>query len=542
MKYLPQGAPLLLAILDGVALNPNPRGNAVRAAETPTLDALLSKWPNTTLATHGTRVGLPEGQMGNSEVGHLTIGSGRIIEQDLSRINRSVSEDLLVQNEVLKSIAEKVVKASSAKPKRAVHFIGLLSQGGVHSDQDHLLALIDSVLRLGVDQVFVHAVTDGRDRPPLASQEELLCFEKQLKEGPLRRHPEANASICDVIGRYYAMDRDNRWERSQLAYQLFCFRSGEKFPSLKAGLESRHAQGETDEFLKPFVVECSKSSRDGTIEDGDALIFYNFRADRMRQIVKAFTLDDASFGGFKREKKPALCSAATLTEYAEEFDLPIIFPPVEIQNHFGQVIAKAGLSQLRIAETEKYPHVTYFFNGGSEALSEGEDRILVPSPRDVATYDLKPEMSAPEVTEKLLASLNKREHDVIILNYANCDMVGHTGIVDAAVRAVETVDSCLGAVLAKIAELDGLAAVTADHGNADQMIDYDTGRPHTFHTTYPVPFVLYGEAFKDLSNSKDALRKGGALCDIAPTLCELLGLEKPAEMTGQSLLKLNSGS
>ncbi|MFN8388937.1 MAG: 2,3-bisphosphoglycerate-independent phosphoglycerate mutase [Bdellovibrionota bacterium] len=521
---LPKGKPFLLIILDGMALNPNERGNAVAAARKPTLDRLFKTCPQTTLTTHGKRVGLPEGQMGNSEVGHLNIGGGRIVQQELTRINASIESGELAALPELGQIVTKLEQA----PGSALHLIGLASNGGVHSSLEHLKALAQAAVAKGIHHIFIHAISDGRDRPPTASETEILDLEDSVRSLRDRCAPGQEVSIVSVVGRYYAMDRDNRWERTALAYDLFTLGKGEPYTELRTALEKRHQAGETDEFLKPLVATRPAGSRTPTIQSGDALLFFNFRADRMRQIVSCFTSSSGStFAHFNREKTVTPSAVVTLTEYDDTLPVEVLFRPQQVRNHFGEAVAANGLTQLRIAETEKYAHVTYFFNGGVEQPSTGEQRVMIPSPRDVATYDLKPEMSAVSVTDTIVQKLNEGRTDVYIINYANCDMVGHTGNFDAAVKAVETVDTCLGRVLEAVEQAGGVAFITADHGNADQMIDYETGAPHTFHTKYPVPFLIFGKEFSTLT-----LHSGGALCDIAPTACKLLGIPVPKEMTG----------
>lgn len=503
---LERGKPFLLAILDGLALNPNPKSNAVFQATKPTLDRLFQTCPHTTLVSYGERVGLPHGQMGNSEVGHLNIGGGRIVQQELTRINLAIEKGSLGKMPELSGTG-------------ALHLIGLVSEGGVHSSLKHLLALIQTALQQNVKRIFIHAITDGRDRPPAASIEELGELLSAIAQWR-KDYPACEFGVVDIIGRYYAMDRDKRMERTQLAYDLYTQAIGEKAADALSAISARHRNGETDEFLKPIVLSERTFSRTTTVQANDALLFFNFRADRMRQIVRKFF------------ESPLNLKILTLTEYEADFPVDVMFRPQAVKNHFGQVVSLAGLRQLRIAETEKYAHVTYFFNGGVEEALAGEERMLVPSPRDVATYDLKPEMSAREVTAKLIEKLNEKKTDVFILNYANCDMVGHTGNYEAAIKAVETVDECLGKVLAVLDQQGGAAIVTADHGNADQMVDYTTGAPHTFHTMYPVPLIITGSDFKNVK-----LRDGGALCDIAPTACDILGLKIPPEMTGKSLIE-----
>ena len=514
--------PLLLAILDGFAINPNREANAVAQAKTPTFDALLEHSPSTSLVTHGKRVGLPEGQMGNSEVGHLNIGAGRVVKQELTRINEAISEGELSHNEVLKSLCSKLKEQNNG----ALHLIGLVSNGGVHSQKTHLKALIQEAHTRGIKDIFIHAITDGRDRPQTASLTEVCELNTWLQnEFPGSSSPR----IVSLIGRYYAMDRDKRWDRVAQAYKLYFNGEGKSYNSVEDALTTELAECKSDEFLPAINIEKDKpGDRECSIVDGDALLFFNFRTDRMRQMVSCII--DTKSDYFTRSI-PSLSGIATLTEYDESFRVPVVFPPNTITNHLGEVLASHGITQLRIAETEKYPHVTYFFSGGSEETLVGEEQMLIPSPRDVATYDQKPEMSAHVLTEKLLARLDKSPApQVIILNFANCDMVGHTGSLEAAVKAVETVDQCLGVILKKIDSLGGIAFVTADHGNADQMIDYESGKVHTFHTLHPVPFVAVG-----LTDTKD-LRKDGALCDIAPTILKVLGLSQPAEMDGKSLI------
>lgn len=463
--------------------------------------------------------------MGNSEVGHLNIGAGRVVEQDLTRIHNAIEKGELGKLPEMRGLIETV----KGHPGSALHLIGLVSLGGVHSHLSHLEALISEAASSGVKHIFVHAITDGRDRPPTVAVEEVGLLQKFI-EKTRAEYPHIDLGISTIIGRYFAMDRDTRWERTQKGYDLFTLGKGEVYRDPIAALKARIAAGAKDEFLEPIVIE-NQFSRSGLVEDGDSVLFFNFRADRMRQIVPAFLGDTVGFKGFKREKAPKLAQVCTLTEYDAEFPVEILFRQEPIKDHFGEVVSRAGLTQLRIAETEKYAHVTYFFNGGSEVELPGESRIMIPSPRDVATYDLKPEMSAAGVTDALCRTLEKGETDVVIVNFANCDMVGHTGVFEAAVKAVETVDACVGRVLESVKKMGGFAFITADHGNADQMIDYDTGGPHTFHTTHPVWFIVYGENLPKLT-----LRSGGALCDIAPTACELMGLEIPSLMTGQSLI------
>lgn len=511
--------PFALIIMDGYAHNPNPKGNAVQAAKKPTLDRLYRECPTTELVTWGTRVGLPEGQMGNSEVGHLNIGGGRVVKQELTRIDEAAADGSMAALPSLQKIF-------SQTSNTALHLIGLVSTGGVHSSVEHLKALVNAAVKAKVPRVYVHVITDGRDRPPTAAKEEIAAFESFLTTLP----KTSEVKVADVIGRYYAMDRDHRWERTELAYDLLTKGTGDVFANSAAAIAARHAAGEQDEFLKPCAIDRSNFTRDPAVQDGDAVIFFNFRTDRMRQMLSAFLGEKVGFDGFKPKKLVTPAVLATLTEYDATFPVEVLFAPTTVPNHLGDVLSKAGLKQVRMAETEKYPHVTYFCNGGVEEALTGEERIMVPSPRDIPTYDFKPEMSAYALTDALLARLQAGDVDVVVINYANCDMVGHTGVYEAAVKAVETVDTCVGRVLDQLLAMGGGAIVTSDHGNADQMIDYDTGKPHTFHTMYPVPLIVVG------FGNELKLRKDGALCDIAPTICDLLGLTQPKEMTGKSLI------
>ena len=523
--------PVALIIMDGYALNPSSKGNAVTLAETPTLDALFKSAPWTTLTSFGPRVGLPEGQMGNSEVGHLNIGGGRIVQQELTRINGAVMRGEIVSLPAF----SRACQAVCAKPEAALHLIGLVSTGGVHSALEHLEALIQAALKLEVPRVYIHAITDGRDRPPTASVEELGALEEFIHR-QRGAFPSAELGISSIIGRYYAMDRDKRWERTELAYNLLTDEDRLDGPVLAftdplAAIKREHEKGITDEFITAHAAARNCFKRSPVVMDGDAVLFFNFRADRMRQIVSAFLGERVGFDGFERKQTPSLSHLLSLTEYDAKLPTEQLFAPMAVKNHLGLAIAHAGLTQLRIAETEKYAHVTYFFSGGEEEPAPGEQRIMIPSPRDVATYDLKPEMSADKVNAALIEAIAASKADVYIVNFANCDMVGHTGSLPAAIKAVETVDRCLGTLLQALHAQNGIALVTADHGNADQMIDYETGAPHTFHTLHPVPLILVG-------GPTDAkLRSGGALCDIAPTICELLAIDVPAEMTGRSLLE-----
>ena len=454
--------------------------------------------------------------MGNSEVGHLNIGAGRVVYQELTRITKAIADKELASNAVLREAMSRV-KTSG----KALHFMGLVSDGGVHSHQDHLYALLEMAKDLGVERIYVHAFLDGRDVLPRSAKEYLGKLEEKLQELGV-------GQIASVGGRYYAMDRDKRWERLEKGYRALVYGQGEKAAGALAAVDKSYEQDVNDEFVLPTVIVNSQGLPVATVEDGDSVIFFNFRADRAREITRA--LVDEEFPGFERPQRPRV-HYVCLTEYDITIDAPVAFPPQNLKNTLGEVLGKAGLKQLHLAETEKYAHVTFFFNGGVEEPNLGEERILVPSPK-VASYDLQPEMSAPELTRKLTAVLRANSFDVIIFNYANPDMVGHTGVFAATVEALEVVDKYLGEVTAVIKEVGGTLLVTADHGNAESMIDLTTGLPLTAHTTNPVPFIVVDERFQNYS-----LREGGALCDIAPTMLDLLQISQPLEMTGTTLLK-----
>ncbi len=507
--------PLVLMILDGWGINPNPAHNAVAMAKTPNLSRYLKEYPHTAIRTSGMAVGLPDGQMGNSEVGHLNLGAGRVVYQELTRVTKSILDgDFFTNPTLLDCIAR--VKASGGR----LHLSGLLSDGGVHSHNTHLYALLKLAKREGVADVFVHCLLDGRDTPPQSGADYLLQLEAEIARIGVGK-------IATVMGRYYAMDRDTRWDRVEKAYNAMVHGLGELCVSSKDAVDQSYASKIYDEFVVPAVV-CEQGAPVGQVLDSDGFIFFNFRSDRAREITRALALDD--FDGFARHHRPKLAGYVCLTEYDATFGLPIAFESTELKNLLGGVLAEAGMKQLRIAETEKYAHVTFFFNGGMETPFPGEDRALIPSPKEVATYDLKPEMSAVQVTDKLLKLLDQDQYDVIILNFANCDMVGHTGIESAAIKAVEAVDACAGRVVAKVQEKGGAVLITADHGNAEQMQD-ENGEPFTAHTTNPVWFVLL-----DDSRTGFTLREGGRLADVAPTMLKMLGLPQPQEMTGESLL------
>jgi 2,3-bisphosphoglycerate-independent phosphoglycerate mutase len=501
--------PVMLVIMDGFGWREEAADNAVRQARTPTFDRLWEAEPHGFLRTSGADVGLPDGQMGNSEVGHLNIGAGRVIMQDLPRISHAVASGGIARAPALVDLINKL-KASGG----SCHLVGLVSPGGVHSHQDHAAALAKILADAGVG-VLVHAITDGRDTPPQTAAE---CVER------LRAALPRSAGIATVCGRYYAMDRDKRWERVAKAYGAIVEAQGPRFADAQAAIADAYAGKLFDEFIVPAVIGDYRG-----MQDGDGVLCFNFRADRVREILGAML--DANFSGFARPRIVRLAAAVGMTQYSDELDtlMPAIFPSQTLTNILGAVVAQSGRTQLRMAETEKYPHVTYFLNGGHEAPYRGEDRIMVPSPK-VATYDLQPEMSAPELTDKAVAAINSGKYDLIILNYANPDMVGHTGSLPAAIKAVETVDAGLGRIADAIENAGGALLVTADHGNCELMRDPQTGGPHTAHTTNPVPVVLLG-------GRNRALVAEGRLADVAPTLLELMGLPKPREMTGASLLQ-----
>ncbi|MGN0909273.1 MAG: 2,3-bisphosphoglycerate-independent phosphoglycerate mutase [Succinivibrio sp.] len=503
-----------LIIMDGWGDNPDDRFNAVKAGKTPNLDALTAKYAHTDIQASGTYVGLPEGQMGNSEVGHTNIGAGRVVYQELTRISKAIEDGDFFKNPVLCEAVDKAVKAG-----KAVHIMGLMSPGGVHSHEKHIIAMIKLAAQRGAKQIYFHPFLDGRDVPPRSAQGDIDVFEKLFKELGVGR-------IVSLIGRYYAMDRDNRWDREQQAYDLLT-QSKSEFPPFATATEALKAaydRGENDEFVKASVVGDPVK-----MEDGDSLIFMNFRADRARQITRAFVNDDKDFTGFKREYRPKLSDFVMLTQYAADIKTACAYPPEDLVNTLGEWLSKHGKTQLRIAETEKYAHVTFFFNGGVETVFPGEDRILIQSPK-VATYDLQPEMSSQELTDKLCAAIESGKYDVVICNYPNGDMVGHTGKFEAAVKAVEAVDHCIGRVVESLKKVGGECLITADHGNCERMKDMTTGQPYTAHTNLPVPFIYVGRKAK--------MREGGRLCDIAPTILKLIGLPQPKEMTGKPIVEL----
>jgi len=502
-------------ILDGWGINNRSEGNAIVKAKTPNFDRLLRHYPSTCLEASGLAVGLPEGQMGNSEVGHLNLGAGRIVYQELTRINQDIKSGGFFENNVLKEAMEQAVRSDNA-----LHLMGLLSDGGVHSHIEHLKALIKMAKDMGLKKVFVHAFLDGRDVPPANASIYIEELEDYMDEIGL-------GQIATISGRYYAMDRDKRWDRTEKAYNALVFGEGLKAKSATLAIEQSYAKDVTDEFVVPTVIVDEEGNPRATVQAGDSIIFFNFRPDRARQLSYAFC--DEDFQGFVRKKGRVPVHYVCMTTYDVKIkNAHIAYKPQSLNNILAEVLSKAGLRQLRIAETEKYAHVTFFFNGGVEKSYPGEDRILIPSPK-VATYDLKPEMSAYEVTEKVIEQIEQDIYDVIIMNYANPDMVGHTGIFEAAVKAVETVDECMGKVAEIIHRKHGILIITADHGNAEKMMDYEAGQPHTAHTDDEVPFIL-------IRDRNYRLRQG-KLADVAPTILQLLNIEKPSKMTGQSLIE-----
>ncbi len=504
----------MLMILDGFGINENEKGNAVKLANTPNIDKLMKTCPTTVIHTSGLQVGLPEGQMGNSEVGHTNIGAGRIVYQELTRITKSI------ENGDFFSIPELVAAIENCKEHNSkLHILGLLSDGGVHSHMRHLFAILELAKRKDFEDVYVHCFLDGRDTPPASGENYIAKLEEKMKE-------KGVGKIASISGRFYAMDRDKRWQRIQKAYDALVNGIGNKATTAVSAIESSYQKEVFDEFVEPTVI-YSGDEPVATIGKNDSVIFFNFRPDRAREITR--TLVDPEFNEF--ETKKLNLYYVCFTQYDETLpNVHIAFKPETLKNTFGEYISNKGLTQLRIAETEKYAHVTFFFNGGEEKQYPGEDRILVPSPK-VETYDMQPEMSAEEVTQKVVEAIKSKKYNAIILNYANPDMVGHTGNLDAAIQAVEKIDDCVQRVVEAVNEVEGTLIITADHGNAEQMIDYKTGEPHTAHTTNPVPLILVG---------KDGVKlKEGKLADLAPTMLEIMGLEKPEEMTGESLIQKN---
>lgn len=506
---------VVLLVLDGWGVNKHKEGNAIASARTPEYSRLIDRYPHTELLASGEAVGLPDGQMGNSEVGHLNLGAGRIVYQDSTRISKAIRHGDFFTNPVLLSALESVTKTGAN-----LHLMGLLSDGGVHSRLDHIFAMFDLAKAQGITNVFFHAFLDGRDTPPSSA----ILYVKQL-EAYLEKI--GIGKIATISGRYYAMDRDKRWERVQKAYEALVAGEGIRKYSAVEAVQQSYENNRTDEFMLPTVILDHGTNRNiASIRNNDAVIFCNFRSDRARELTRALT--DPEFQGFKRHHVPKLSTFICLTTYDETLDLPVAFGPTRLTHILGEVLSARGIRQLRIAETEKYAHVTFFFNGGEEPPFPLEDRVLVPSPRDVATYDRKPEMSARQITDKLVEHIISHEYGFILVNYANPDMVGHTGVVEAAIKAVEVIDECLGRVLNAAREEGMQVLITADHGNIEMVSDLSTGQPHTAHTTNPVPFIVDQNKYK--------LRGSGILADVAPTVLDIMGIEIPPEMTGKSLI------
>ncbi len=515
-------APVVLIVLDGWGIRAERAHNAIAMARKPVYDELLSRYPHAQLIASGEEVGLPAGQMGNSEVGHMNMGAGRVVYQDLTRIDKSIRDGELFESAALTTAMDRV-----ANGRNALHLIGLVSDGGVHSHQRHLHALLEMAARRQVPQVFVHVITDGRDTSPTGAIRYVAELEDVMRRAGVGR-------VATVSGRYYAMDRDKRWERTRLAYDAVmstssASTSGPTAPAALAAIQGAYDAGLTDEFIKPIVIVDADGAPVGPMRDGDAVIVFNFRADRARQITRALALGDDQFDGFARPGRPTL-HTTTMTVYDRTFNLPVVFTPQTFSNNLADVLAAHGRTNLRLAETEKYAHVTYFFNCGREEPYAGEDRILVPSQK-VATYDLMPEMSAPGIADNLVADLTSLRHQVVICNFANADMVGHTGSIEATVKAVETLDGCLGRIMTALRSVGGTAIVTSDHGNAEQMWDDELKAPHTAHTSNPVPVVLCSDSFVGRR------LKDGWLRDVAPTILDLLDIPLAAEMTGRTLIE-----
>lgn len=506
--------PVILVILDGFGINPKKEGNAIANASMPNMDSLLRNYPTSSLSMSGLDVGLPDGQMGNSEVGHMILGAGRIVYQDLTLIHKDIDEGNFSKNPIILN-ALRTTKAGRGR----LHLMGLLGDGGVHSHQRHMEALIEMAQREKVAPVYLHLFLDGRDTPPNSAEQFVLDLNDKLKAWP-------DVKIATAIGRYYAMDRDKRWDRVEKAYLCLTEGAGKLADSPLEAIRNSYKEGVTDEFVLPTAIRSAIP--EGLIRDGDGVIFFNFRADRARELTRA--LIDADFKEFHRPHRLNLSTYTTMTQYDETFKVPVAYPPRELRKILGEVASQHGLNQLRIAETEKYAHVTYFFNGGEEKEFPGEQRILIPSPKDVPTYDFKPEMSARQVTEALVRKFTEQPINLVIANFANADMVGHTGNFEASVKACEVIDECLGKVVDAALSRKGRVVITADHGNIEQLIDYDTGMPHTAHTINRVPVILVDEERK-----RSRLKEGTAI-DVSPTVLQLLELPQPSEMTGHSLI------
>ncbi|CAH0524436.1 2,3-bisphosphoglycerate-independent phosphoglycerate mutase [Vibrio hippocampi] len=505
--------PMALVILDGWGYREDNASNAINNAKTPVMDSLWANNPHTLISASGMDVGLPDGQMGNSEVGHTNIGAGRVVYQDLTRITKSIADGEFNQNEALVAAIDSAVSAG-----KAVHLLGLMSPGGVHSHEDHIYAAVKMAAERGAEKIYLHCFLDGRDTPPRSAEGSLKRFEALFAE-------LGKGRVASLVGRYYAMDRDNNWDRVQVAYDLLTQAKADfTVDSAVAGLEAAYAREENDEFVKATAIKA-EGQEDAAMQDGDAVIFMNYRADRARQITRTFVPD---FDGFERAAFPQI-NFVMLTQYAADIPLTTAFPPASLENTYGEWLSKAGKTQLRISETEKYAHVTFFFNGGVESEFDGEERQLVASPK-VATYDLQPEMSSAELTEKMVAAIKSGKYDTIICNYPNADMVGHTGVYDAAEQAIEALDASVAKIVEAIKEVGGQMLITADHGNAEMMVDPETGGIHTAHTNLPVPLIYVGDKALEF-------KEGGKLSDLAPTMLSMADLEIPAEMSGEVLVK-----
>jgi 2,3-bisphosphoglycerate-independent phosphoglycerate mutase len=512
---MPKRTPVALIILDGFGYSEIAESNAIANANKPVWDRLWQQYPNALIETSGMAVGLPEGQMGNSEVGHMNLGAGRTVYQEFTRITKSIADGDFFENEALVNGIDKAVAAG-----KAVHLMGLLSPGGVHSHEDHIMAACKLAAQRGAKKVYVHGFLDGRDMPPRSAEDSIVKTDALLKELGV-------GFVASLIGRYYAMDRDNRWDRVELAYDLLTqAKAAHTYTSAQEALMAAYARDENDEFVAASSIQPEGEAI--KIEDGDALLFMNFRADRAREITRCFV--NANFDGFNRKVTPQLADFIMLTEYAADITATTAYPPAKLVNTLGEYMAKQGKTQLRIAETEKYAHVTFFFSGGRENEYDGETRVLIQSPQ-VATYDLQPEMSAPEVTDKLVDAIKSGDYDLIVCNYANGDMVGHTGKYDAAIKAIEALDVCLGRVTEALLEVGGECLITADHGNAEQMVSPTSGQAQTAHTTFPVPLIYVNQ------RSESITLDNGRLCDIAPSLLNIMGLKQPTEMSGQNLIQ-----
>ena len=502
---------VVLVVLDGFGERAEKDGNAIRLARTPAFDAIYREFPHTVINTSGLAVGLPDGQMGNSEVGHMNMGSGRIVYQELTRINKSISDGDFFEN---RALCDAIDKAKAGG--KALHLLGLTSPGGVHSSLEHAYAIVELAKRRGLTKVYWHAFLDGRDTPPKSAAGYLRDVQAELAK-------IGAGKIATVVGRYWAMDRDNRWDRVEKAYRMLTQAEGEHVADPVAAVEKRYAANETDEFIKPIVVDPA-----AVISDGDSVVFFNFRADRARELTRALTFEQ--FDGFARATRPKLAAYVCMTQYDASFPLAVAYPPQSLKMILGEYLANKGLAQFRTAETEKYAHVTFFFNGGREEPFPREERRMVPSPKDVATYDLKPAMSAEDVADGVVRAIDSEAYAFVLVNFANPDMVGHTGVLPAAITAVDTIDHCIGRIINSARAHDTAVVITADHGNCETMVD-ENGHPHTAHTTNPVPFIVADDRYKG-----HALQSGGRLCDVAPTVLALMGLPQPAEMEGHSLL------